>query len=54
MQVDHVVCAFCGCDCDDISVVVEDGRITQAKNACVLGKVVLESWRTLAFACREN
>jgi formylmethanofuran dehydrogenase subunit B len=38
MQIDHVVCAFCGCDCDDISVVVEDNRITQAKNACVLGR----------------
>ena len=38
MQVDNVVCAFCGCVCDDISVTVEDGRITQAKNACVLGK----------------
>jgi formylmethanofuran dehydrogenase subunit B len=38
MQVDNVVCAFCGCDCDDISVIVEDGRITQAKNACVLGR----------------
>jgi formylmethanofuran dehydrogenase subunit B len=38
MQVDHVVCAFCGCDCDDISVTVEGGRITQARNACVLGK----------------
>ncbi len=38
MQADHVVCAFCGCDCDDISVTVEGGRITQAKNACVLGR----------------
>ena len=38
MQVDNVVCAFCGCVCDDISVTVQDGRITQAKNACVLGK----------------
>ncbi len=38
MQVDNVVCAFCGCVCDDISVTVEDGRITQAKNACVIGK----------------
>jgi formylmethanofuran dehydrogenase subunit B len=38
MKFDHVVCAFCGCDCDDISVVVEGDRITQAKNACVLGK----------------
>ncbi len=38
MQVDHVVCAFCGCVCDDISVTVESNRITQARNACVLGK----------------
>jgi formylmethanofuran dehydrogenase subunit B len=38
MRVDHVVCAFCGCDCDDISVTVEEGRVTKAKNACVLGK----------------
>jgi formylmethanofuran dehydrogenase subunit B len=38
MQVDNVVCAFCGCVCDDITVTVEEGRITQAKNACVIGK----------------
>jgi formylmethanofuran dehydrogenase subunit B len=38
MQFDHVVCAFCGCDCDDISVMIEGDRITKAKNACVLGK----------------
>jgi formylmethanofuran dehydrogenase subunit B len=38
MQIDHVVCAFCGCVCDDISVTVENNRITQTKNACVLGK----------------
>jgi formylmethanofuran dehydrogenase subunit B len=38
MQVDHVVCAFCGCDCDDIRVTVEDDRITKTQNACVLGK----------------
>ena len=38
MQFDHVVCAFCGCDCDDISVVAEGDRIIQAQNACVLGK----------------
>jgi formylmethanofuran dehydrogenase subunit B len=38
MQFDNVVCAFCGCDCDDISVTVENGRITHARNACVLGK----------------
>jgi formylmethanofuran dehydrogenase subunit B len=38
MRVDHVVCAFCGCDCDDISVTVEEDQITHARNACVLGK----------------
>jgi formylmethanofuran dehydrogenase subunit B len=38
MQYENVVCAFCGCVCDDITVTVEDDRITQAKNACVLGK----------------
>ena len=38
MQVDHMVCCFCGCVCDDISVTVEHDRITQARNACVLGK----------------
>jgi formylmethanofuran dehydrogenase subunit B len=38
MQFDHVVCAFCGCDCDDISITVGGDRITQVRNACVLGK----------------
>jgi formylmethanofuran dehydrogenase subunit B len=38
MQVDHVVCAFCGCDCDDIRIAVDGERITQVHNACVLGK----------------
>jgi len=38
MQYEHVVCAFCGCLCDDIDVTVEEGRIIQAKNTCILGK----------------
>jgi formylmethanofuran dehydrogenase subunit B len=38
MEVDHAVCAFCGCDCDDIRVTIEGDRVTQVKNACVLGK----------------
>ncbi|MEJ2111211.1 MAG: formylmethanofuran dehydrogenase subunit B, partial [Acidobacteriota bacterium] len=38
MRIDHVVCAFCGCDCDDISVEVENDRITKVRNACVLGR----------------
>jgi formylmethanofuran dehydrogenase subunit B len=36
--VDHVVCAFCGCDCDDIRITVEGEKITQVQNACALGK----------------
>jgi formylmethanofuran dehydrogenase subunit B len=38
MQIDNVVCGFCGCVCDDIDVTVEGDQITQTKNACVLGK----------------
>ncbi len=38
MQIDHVVCTFCGCDCDDISVTVEEDRIAKVRRACVLGR----------------
>jgi len=37
MIVKDVVCAFCGCLCDDIEVTVEDGKIVAADNACSLG-----------------
>ncbi|HVN53188.1 MAG TPA: formylmethanofuran dehydrogenase subunit B [Anaerolineaceae bacterium] len=37
-QVENAICAFCGCVCDDIIVTVEDDRITQARNACLIGK----------------
>jgi formylmethanofuran dehydrogenase subunit B len=36
--VENATCTFCGCVCDDIDLTVEGGRITKAKNACVLGK----------------
>jgi formylmethanofuran dehydrogenase subunit B len=36
--VEHATCTFCGCVCDDMMLTVEDHKITQAKNACVLGK----------------
>jgi formylmethanofuran dehydrogenase subunit B len=32
-----VTCLGCGCACDDIGVVVRDGRITEARNACDRG-----------------
>lgn len=40
--VKDATCTFCGCVCDDIDLTVEDGRITKAKNACVLGKAWFE------------
>jgi formylmethanofuran dehydrogenase subunit B len=40
--IDNVVCAFCGCVCDDLSVTIEDSRITKVKKACALGKSWLE------------
>ena len=31
------LCTFCGCLCDDITIVVENNRIIEAKHACILG-----------------
>ncbi len=42
MQVEHVVCAFCGCVCDDLTVTIENGRVTGAKQACALGRAWLQ------------
>jgi formylmethanofuran dehydrogenase subunit B len=36
--VESVTCPFCGTLCDDLEVVVDEGRIVDVKNACVLGK----------------
>ena len=36
--VEDATCTFCGCVCDDMTLTVENNRITKAKNACVLGK----------------
>ncbi|HEX6964763.1 MAG TPA: hypothetical protein VF166_03115 [Gemmatimonadaceae bacterium] len=35
--VEHATCLGCGCACDDITVVVRDGRIAEAQRACPLG-----------------
>jgi formylmethanofuran dehydrogenase subunit B len=35
--VENAVCLGCGCACDDIGVVIESGRIMEARNACPLG-----------------
>src|SRR5205823_3963998 len=34
--VEHVTCLGCGCACDDITVVVQRGRLTEAQRACAL------------------
>lgn len=36
--VENVTCLACGCACDDIELMVSGGRVTKARNACVLGK----------------
>jgi formylmethanofuran dehydrogenase subunit B len=33
----HVTCLGCGCACDDITIVVKEERIAEARNACGLG-----------------
>ncbi|MFB3075713.1 MAG: formylmethanofuran dehydrogenase subunit B, partial [Candidatus Methylomirabilales bacterium] len=36
--VKDVTCPFCGVTCDDLEVHVDNGKIVDVKNACVLGK----------------
>lgn len=38
--VKHATCTFCGCVCDDmeLTVDIDEHKITKAKNACVLGR----------------
>ncbi len=33
-----VVCAYCGCLCDDLEVEVENNQITKVKRACLIGR----------------
>lgn len=37
-QVQNVTCLGCGCGCDDLTVDVSDGRITDASPVCPLGR----------------
>jgi len=38
--VKNAVCTFCGCVCDDmeLTVDIDENRITKAKNACIIGR----------------
>ena len=31
------LCPFCGCVCDDLTIVTENNKITEVKHACKLG-----------------
>ena len=33
----NVVCAFCGCLCDDLEVTVEDNKVTKVRQVCIIG-----------------
>jgi len=35
--VENCTCAFCGCNCDDLSYLIEDGNIVGVRHACRLG-----------------
>lgn len=35
--INDALCPFCGCLCDDLSVVVEDNKVIDVKNACKIG-----------------
>lgn len=38
MKYEDVVCPFCGCLCDDLEVSVEDGHVSDVKNACGISR----------------
>ena len=38
MKYEDIVCPFCGCLCDDLEVSVEDGHISEVKNACGISR----------------
>jgi len=42
--VSKVVCPVCGCCCDDIELVIEDGVIVEARNACAMGAAKFENY----------
>lgn len=37
-QIQHVTCLGCGCECDDVTVTINDGRIVAADPTCHLGQ----------------
>ena len=50
----NVTCLGCGCACDDIEAVVEDGRIVEPRHACELGTAWFAAGRAPARACVDG
>jgi formylmethanofuran dehydrogenase subunit B len=38
MQVQDIVCPFCGCLCDDIEATIKEGHIENVKNSCAVSR----------------
>ncbi|MBN2734584.1 MAG: formylmethanofuran dehydrogenase subunit B [Methanomicrobiaceae archaeon] len=51
----NVICSFCGCLCDDLSITIEDGKITGVDNGCALANAkFLGKERLLKPVIREG
>src|SRR5690606_18784341 len=49
-QFENVVCAGCGCVCDDLRITVDGSRIVRAEGACYLS----EAWLASAVGSRSS
>ena len=44
IEIENVVCTFCGCLCDDLVAEVDDGRIVKVKKVCSNGRGLFEHY----------
>jgi len=51
---EDVVCAFCGCLCDDLKVEVEENQIVKVNNVCTIGRNKLMHAQTDLASFRVN
>ena len=51
---ENVVCAFCGCLCDDLKVEVKDNQIDKVSNVCAIGRNKLLHAQTGLASFRVN
>ncbi len=55
MKITDAICPFCGCLCDDLTIVTENNRIVEVKHACKLGTAkIMGHNRIKAPMMREN